>query len=151
MYTGRCSRLSDLALDLLAAADRFAMPGLKDIAEQVFHLISFCNRIYISFVLQNLRAHLSVETVCRTLAMADLHSASDLKNDAVRFIATHSNSVLQACVIVVDSLYFQFLLFQTDGWQCMVSSKPDLVTEVVQAISEASSEYLRSPADSLSV
>lgn len=35
MYSGRCPNLSSMALDLLAAADRFQLPGLKEMADQV--------------------------------------------------------------------------------------------------------------------
>ncbi|CAJ0567464.1 unnamed protein product, partial [Mesorhabditis spiculigera] len=104
MYTGRCHRLTDMALELLAAADRFAMPGLKEVAEQ------------------NLRATLSIDGCCRSLMCADIYGAADLKADAVRFITQNSSTVIQ-----------------TDGWQHMVSSKPELVTEVVQAISDITS------------
>lgn len=35
MYTGRSPNLSNMALDLLATADRFQLPGLKEMADQV--------------------------------------------------------------------------------------------------------------------
>ncbi|CAJ0932152.1 unnamed protein product, partial [Mesorhabditis belari] len=104
MYTGRCTRLSDISLELLAAADRFAMPGLKDIAEQ------------------SLRAQLSIESVCRILCVADLHMAIALKKNAIQFITTQSQPVTE-----------------TDGWKELVSNSPELVTEVVQAISAMNS------------
>ena len=35
MYSGRSPNLGNMALDLLAAADRFQLNGLKDMADQV--------------------------------------------------------------------------------------------------------------------
>lgn len=35
MYTGKSNNLAEIATDLLAAADRFALTGLKDMADQV--------------------------------------------------------------------------------------------------------------------
>lgn len=35
MYSGRSPNLQHMALDLLAAADRFQLPGLKEMADQV--------------------------------------------------------------------------------------------------------------------
>ncbi|KHN86961.1 Speckle-type POZ protein [Toxocara canis] len=76
MYSGRSPNLSNMALDLLAAADRFQLPGLKDMADQV------------------LRSGLAVESACRYLVFADMHNARELKADAVRFIAQNSASVI---------------------------------------------------------
>ncbi|VDN17349.1 unnamed protein product [Gongylonema pulchrum] len=76
MYSGRCPNLSTMALELLAAADRFQLPGLKDMADQV------------------LRNGLMVESACRYLVFADMHNARELKADAVKFIAQNSSSVI---------------------------------------------------------
>uniref|UniRef100_A0A914ZMV5 BTB domain-containing protein n=1 Tax=Parascaris univalens TaxID=6257 RepID=A0A914ZMV5_PARUN len=76
MYSGRSPNLSNMALDLLAAADRFQLPGLKDMADQV------------------LRSGLAVESACRYLVFADMHNARELKADAIKFIAQNSASVI---------------------------------------------------------
>lgn len=76
MYSGHCPMLSQMALDLLAVADRFQLNGLKEMADQV------------------LRSGLTTESVCRNLVLADLHNAHDLKSDAIRFIAQYSNSII---------------------------------------------------------
>ncbi|MFH4973583.1 hypothetical protein AB6A40_000292 [Gnathostoma spinigerum] len=76
MYTGRSPNLSSMALDLLAAADRFQLPGLKEMADQV------------------LRSNLVVESACRFLIFADMHNARDLKADAIKFIANNSAAVI---------------------------------------------------------
>ncbi|VDN82195.1 unnamed protein product [Brugia pahangi] len=76
MYTGRSPNLSNMALDLLAAADRFQLPGLKEMADQV------------------LRTGLIVESACRYLVFADMHNARELKSDAIKFIAQNSSSII---------------------------------------------------------
>lgn len=76
IYSGRSPNLSNMALDLLAAADRFQLTGLKEMADQV------------------LRSGLTVESACRYLVFADMHNAQDLKVDALRFIAQNSASII---------------------------------------------------------
>uniref|UniRef100_A0A914X684 Uncharacterized protein n=1 Tax=Plectus sambesii TaxID=2011161 RepID=A0A914X684_9BILA len=112
MYSGRSPNLPQMAPELLAAADRFQLPGLKDMADQV------------------LRSNLMVDTVCRILVLADMHTARELKQDAIRFVAQNSSQVIQ-----------------TEGWSEMVKQHADLVTEVVSAIS---SEQPRSQSTSTS-
>uniref|UniRef100_A0A0N5AJS4 BTB/POZ domain protein n=1 Tax=Syphacia muris TaxID=451379 RepID=A0A0N5AJS4_9BILA len=76
IYSGRSPNLSNMALDLLAAADRFQLTGLKEMADQV------------------LRSGLTVESACRYLVFADMHNAQDLKLDALKFIAQNSASII---------------------------------------------------------
>lgn len=76
MYSGKAPKLQQMALDLLAVADRFQLIGLKEIADQV------------------LRNGLSVDNVCRNLVLADMHNSAELKADALRFIAQYSNGVI---------------------------------------------------------
>ncbi len=77
MYSGRSPNLQHMALDLLAAADRYQLPGLKEMADQV------------------LRSGLMVDTVCRNLVFADMHNARELKSDAIKFIAQNSTQIIQ--------------------------------------------------------
>jgi len=104
MYSGRSNNLSTMPLDLLSAADRYQLTGLKDSANHV------------------LRTGLAIDSVCRYLVYADMHSASELKADAIRFISANIKSVID-----------------TDGWKTMVSDHPALVTEVVSGISNDTS------------
>ena len=93
MYTGRSPNLALMAMDLLAAADRFQLTGLKEMADQA------------------LRSNLSVENVCRSLVLADMHTSKELKSEAIRFIVTNTATVIQ-----------------TEGWNSMISAHPKLVT-----------------------
>jgi len=99
MYSGRSPALQHMALDLLAVSDRFQIIGLKDMCDQV------------------LRLGLTIENVCKNLVLADMHSAHELKADAIRFIANNSTNVIA-----------------TDGWSKMVTEHPRLVTEIVAAM-----------------
>ncbi|TKR60967.1 hypothetical protein L596_028143 [Steinernema carpocapsae] len=103
MYSGRSNNLSSMPLELLSAADRFQLNGLKDLANHV------------------LRNGLAIDSVCRYLVFADMHSASELKADAIRFISANIKTVIE-----------------TDGWKAMVGDHPELVTEVVSGISSDS-------------
>lgn len=102
-YSGRSPQLSTMAFDLLAISDRFQLVGLKDMCGQV------------------LQMGLTADNVCKNLVLADMHSAFDLKNDSIRFIANNSTSVIE-----------------TEGWSAMVKEHPRLVTEIVAAMSDVS-------------
>lgn len=88
MYSGRVQNLAHMALDLLAAADRFQLPGLKEMADQV------------------LRLNLGTDSVCRILVFADMHNARELKQDAIRFIAQNSSQVIQVCASFCINLWY---------------------------------------------
>lgn len=77
MYSGKSPNLKEMAPDLLPVADRFALTGLKDMAEQV------------------MRTCFSIDNVCRILLLADMHGARDLKQDAMSFLAQNSTAVIQ--------------------------------------------------------
>ncbi|RCN43676.1 BTB/POZ domain protein, partial [Ancylostoma caninum] len=77
MYSGRSPNIQSMGLGLLAAADRFQLPGLKEMADHV------------------LRSGLIVDTACKFLVYADMYNSAELKNEAVKFIAQNINSVIQ--------------------------------------------------------
>ncbi|CAM4605068.1 unnamed protein product [Leuciscus chuanchicus] len=68
IYTGKAPNLEKMADSLLAAADKYALERLKVMCEE-----ALCNS-------------LSVENVADTLILADLHSAEQLKAQAIDFI-----------------------------------------------------------------
>ncbi|KAF6723394.1 Speckle-type POZ protein-like A [Oryzias melastigma] len=68
IYTGKAPNLEKMADNLLAAADKYALERLKVMCEE-----ALCNS-------------LSVENVADTLILADLHSAEQLKAQAIDFI-----------------------------------------------------------------
>jgi len=101
IYTGRtATSLDTMAADLLAAADKYALERLKVMCEE-----ALCNG-------------LTVENVSDVLILADLHSAEQLKAQAIEFINTRH---------VTD-------VMETSGWKQMVASHPHLIAEAFKAL-----------------
>ncbi|XP_059478653.1 speckle-type POZ protein B isoform X2 [Neocloeon triangulifer] len=99
IYTGRATCLDKMADDLLAAADKYALDRLKVMCEEA------------------LCTNLSIENVADTLILADLHSADQLKAQAIEFINTHATDVME-----------------TAGWKSMVQSHPHLIAEAFRSL-----------------
>lgn len=95
IYTGKAHNLDKMADGLLAAADKYALERLKVMCEEA------------------LSSHLNEENAAEMLTLADLHSADQLKTQAVDFINSHAEDVME-----------------TSGWQAMVASHPHLMAEV---------------------
>ena len=104
IYTGKVPHLHShsMACDLLAAADRYGLEGLMVLCEDA------------------LSRNLSVENAAHTLILADLHSAQQLKTQALYFIALHASVVSE-----------------TSEWKSMVESNPHLVAEAFHFLASA--------------
>ena len=77
MISGKPRHLDNMAADLLAAADKYALERLKIMCEE-----ALCN-------------NLSVENVSEVLILADRHSAEQLKAKAIEFINNrHATDVM---------------------------------------------------------
>lgn len=76
LYTRRAPRLPHMAPQILAAADRYGVSGLKAACEQ------------------QVAAHLSVENVAAAALLALRHSSPSLRRAAVAFIKAHSYQVV---------------------------------------------------------
>ncbi|CAG0892273.1 unnamed protein product [Cyprideis torosa] len=99
IYTGKASNLEKMADDLLAAADKYALERLKVMCEE------------------SLSGSLSVENVSDILILADLHSAEQLKTQAIDFINAHPTDVME-----------------TQGWKQMIANHPHLIGEAFRAL-----------------
>ncbi|XP_026676638.1 speckle-type POZ protein A isoform X1 [Diaphorina citri] len=99
IYTGRSTSLDKMADDLLAAADKYALERLKVMCEEA------------------LCTNLSIENAAEILILADLHSADQLKTQAIEFINTHATEVMD-----------------TVGWKQMILSHPHLIAEAFRAL-----------------
>uniref|UniRef100_A0A8C1JDS6 Uncharacterized protein n=1 Tax=Cyprinus carpio TaxID=7962 RepID=A0A8C1JDS6_CYPCA len=102
IYTGKAPNLEKMADNLLAAADKYALERLKVLCEE-----ALCNS-------------LSVENVADILILADLHSAEQLKAQAIDFINSHAADIME-----------------TAGWKAMIQSHPHLVAEAFRALASA--------------
>ncbi|RXN12777.1 speckle-type POZ -like isoform X2 [Labeo rohita] len=110
IYTGKAPNLDKMADDLLAAADKYALERLKVMCEDA------------------LCTSLSVENAAEILILADLHSADQLKTQAVDFINYHASDVME-----------------TSGWKSMVASHPHLVAEAYRSLASAQCPFLGPP------
>ncbi|CAG0901627.1 unnamed protein product [Darwinula stevensoni] len=99
VYTGKSPNLDKLADELLAAADKYALERLKIMCEEA------------------LSQSLSIENAADVLILADLHSADQLKSQAIEFINTHATDVME-----------------TKGWKSMIGRHPHLIAEAFRAL-----------------
>uniref|UniRef100_A0A8C8UPX1 Speckle-type POZ protein-like n=1 Tax=Peromyscus maniculatus bairdii TaxID=230844 RepID=A0A8C8UPX1_PERMB len=110
IYTGTAPDLDSVADALLAAADRYGLERLKVLCED-----ALCR-------------DLSVEKAAHTLFLADIHSAGQLKTQALDFITAHASEVSE-----------------TSGWKAMVGSYPNLVAEAYRSLASAPRPFLEPP------
>ncbi|KAL9706264.1 hypothetical protein quinque_009782 [Culex quinquefasciatus] len=94
IYTGIVKELDQLANELLAVADKYALDKLRTLCEE------------------QLGSTLSVETVTRTLYLADLHHAEQLKQQAVQFISLNIKAIPAA------------------DWQSIIATNPALAAQM---------------------
>ena len=79
-----------------------------------FFFFEMANRFKTIFVFsmikfEVLRSGLTVESACRYLVFADMHSAQDLKLDALRFIAQNSASIISVIKLSRYLVYAKFI------------------------------------------
>lgn len=75
IYVGKVQRLKEMAHELLAAADKYALDELRTICGN--HLLGFIEK----------------ETVLKTLALADFYQAKELKKQAILFVCKNIKSM----------------------------------------------------------
>lgn len=91
IYTGKSNNLEKMADDLLAAADKYALERLKVMCEEA------------------LCSGLSVDNAAEVLILADLHSADQLKAQAIDFINMYVSSNIKITIISVFSFTFTII------------------------------------------
>lgn len=120
VYTGKAPNLDKMADNLLAAADKYALERLKVMCEEA------------------LCSNLSVENVADTLVLADLHSAEQLKAQAIDFINRCSVLRQLGCKDGKNWNSNQATdIMETSGWKSMIQSHPHLVAEAFRALASA--------------
>ncbi|KAK7795146.1 hypothetical protein U0070_027334 [Myodes glareolus] len=107
IYTGKEPDLHSMADAVLAAADMYGLERLKVMCER-----ALCR-------------DLSLDNAAHTLFLADLHSAVQLKTQAMDFITARASEV-----------------FQTSSWKTVVDSYPHLVNEVCVSLASAHCPFL---------
>ncbi|KAL7384628.1 hypothetical protein ABVT39_005852 [Epinephelus coioides] len=123
IYTGKAPNLEKMADNLLAAADKYALERLKVMCEE-----ALCNS-------------LSVENVADTLILADLHSAEQLKAQAIDFINRQVSCSVLRQLGCKDGKNWNSNhatdIMETAGWKSMIQSHPHLVAEAFRALASA--------------
>ncbi|XP_036109481.1 speckle-type POZ protein-like isoform X3 [Molossus molossus] len=120
IYTGKAPNLDRMADNLLAAADKYALERLKVMCEEA------------------LCSNLTVENVADTLVLADLHSAEQLKAQAIDFINRCSVLRQFGCKDGKNWNSNQATdIMETSGWKSMIQSHPHLVAEAFRALASA--------------
>ena len=99
LYTDRVEKMDQLAKDLLVAADKYLIDSLK----------SNCQLA--------LAETLTVENCCQMLALADSHSAADLKNVAMKFTIRHLDELMKC-----------------ESWRQLKRTHPHLGFQVVETM-----------------
>ncbi|KAH9375753.1 hypothetical protein HPB48_014637 [Haemaphysalis longicornis] len=99
IYTGRAPDIDKFPMDLLVAADKYALERLK----------AMCERAVTS--------SLSEDNAAEVLVFSDMHSAHQLKAQALKYICAHASDVKK-----------------TAGWKNMLSGNPALALEVSTAL-----------------
>ncbi|XP_038106776.1 speckle-type POZ protein B-like [Culex quinquefasciatus] len=100
IYTDTVQGLDKLAHELLAAADKYALDRLGTMCEEF------------------LGKHLSVATVTRTLHLADMHNAKQLRHRAIQFIAKNIKAM------------------QTSDWKSLLANNPDVAAEMFSELTK---------------
>ncbi|XP_054264477.1 speckle-type POZ protein B-like [Macrosteles quadrilineatus] len=100
IYSGRVKDINKIAFDLLAAADKYDLKRLKIMCEETLY------------------KSISFDNVLDILILADLHSAVNLKSQAIKFVCEHAKDIIN-----------------TEGWNFMVKSHPHLFTEAFAFLS----------------
>lgn len=93
MYAGKIENLNTRSPRLLEAADKYQLSELKEICEE-----TLCD-------------NLTVDSCLECLVLADLHTAEDLKQAAIKFVVDHSEDFVD----------------QVLSWATVVKLRADLI------------------------
>ncbi|CAF0994194.1 unnamed protein product [Adineta steineri] len=110
IYTGKTHNIDKLADALLPAADKYCLDRLKVQCEETLCTI------------------IDKDNVADTLILADLHSAQQLRQQAIDFINTHPQDVLD-----------------TIGFKTMISTHPHLLADVYRAMASLQNNIICPP------
>ncbi|CAF1012960.1 unnamed protein product [Didymodactylos carnosus] len=101
LYTGKTMNIDKMADSLLSAADKYGLERLKVQCEET--LCSLCDK----------------DNAADTLILADLHSAQQLKQQAIDYINIHAQDV-----------------YDTPGFQTMIRTHPHLIADAYLAMAK---------------
>ncbi len=114
-----------------------------------FKRVLFTYFLFLKYALDRLKVqceealsdNMDIENVSETLILADLHTASQLKAQAIDFINRWDTSLLNIIrlnvriwIEIYSKLSYANEVVDTHGWKLMVTSHPNLVADVYKAL-----------------
>ena len=123
IYSGRLKDLADKSDLLLAAADKYDIRDLKSICCQHLAANLATDQVRIRH-LKYLKSLYSIKLcllqIVDILVLADIHKATDLKNQAIKFLLDHKEEV-----------------FAQSDWKHKLRNHPDILMEVLESTMDA--------------
>jgi len=128
IYTGKTQNIEKLADALLPAADKYCLDRLKVQCEE-----TLCTTI-------------DKDNVADTLILADLHSAIQLRQQAIDFINTHPQGITIGRNFKKNIFLFVFLdVLETIGFQTMIRTHPHLLADAYRAMASLQNNIICPP------
>jgi len=128
IYTGKTQNIEKLADALLPAADKYCLDRLKVQCEE-----TLCTTI-------------DKDNVADTLILADLHSAIQLRQQAIDFINTHPQGITIRRNLKKIFFFFVFLdVLETIGFQTMIRTHPHLLADAYRAMASLQNNIICPP------
>jgi speckle-type POZ protein len=125
IYTGKTQNIEKLADALLSAADKYCLERLKVQCEE-----TLCTTI-------------DRDNVADTLILADLHSATQLRQQAIDFINTHPQGMKNEYLNYIYSCYLD--VWETTGFQTMIRTHPHLLADAYRAMASLQNNIICPP------
>ena len=126
IYTGKAQNMDKLADALLPAADKYCLERLKVQCEE-----TLCSSI-------------DRDNVADTLILADLHSAIQLRQQAIDFINTHTQGRSSGKGNRTQTLASLDIL-ETSGFQTMIRTHPHLLADAYRAMATSQNNIVCPP------
>ena len=118
IYTGKVENLNQMADELLAAADKYALTRLK-VSFWSYNCNILQTKLFQVMCEEALCSNLTTENVASVLMLADMHTATQLKELSIRFCNLNAKEVME-----------------TQGWKNMLETQPKLVSEAYRSLAE---------------
>ena len=116
MYAGKIENLNTKSPRLLEAADKYQLSELKEICEE-----KLCD-------------NLTVESCLECLVLADLHTAEDLKQAAIKFVVDNSEDFVdQVTLSLLSDACTDSSISQVDKFKAY----PDLMASLFKAMARS--------------
>jgi len=127
IYTGKTQNIEKLADALLPAADKYCLERLKVQCEE-----TLCTTI-------------DKDNVADTLILADLHSAAQLRQQAIDFINTHTQGMKNKDNQINIFGFFFIDVLETTGFQTMIRTHPHLLADAYRAMASLQNNIICPP------